>query len=161
MNDSNDMGEIPLVVRGPYWQALQVGQKFRTHRRTLTETDLVTFISCTGMLESIFIDNTSEGPMGGRPVPATLTLGLIEGFLLQSVIQGVGLAMLDLHVSPIAPVRVGDTISAVMEVTGLRPTSKNNRAIVTAMVTVTNQNGEIVLTYEVTRMQAGDPALAA
>ena len=161
MSDNSEISDIPLVVRGPYWQALSVGQKFRTHRRTITETDLVNFISCTGMLEAIFIDTTSAGPMGGRPVPATLTVSLIEGFLLQSVIQGVGLAMLDLQVKPIGPVRVGDTIWAVMEVTALRPTSKNNRAIVTAMVKVYNQNGETVLTYEVTRMQAGDPALAA
>lgn len=149
--------DIPFTVHGIYWQDLSVGQKFRTHRRTLTETDLVNFINGTGMLESIFIDTTYQGAMTGRPVPATLTLSLIEGFLLQSVIQGVGLAMLDLAMKPVAPVRVGDTIWAVMEVTGLRPTSKNNRAIVSAAVTVFNQNDEAVLTYEVTRMQAGDP----
>jgi len=157
----SETSDIPYTVQGKYWQQLSVGQKFRTHKRTLTETDLVTFINGTGMLESIFIDTTYQGAMSGRPVPATLTLSIIEGFLLQSVIQGVGLAMLDLHVKPLAPVRVGDTISAVMEVTGLRPTSKNNRAIVTAAVSVFNQNGETVLIYEVTRMQVGDPAQAS
>lgn len=156
-----DTSEIPLTSHGKYWQELSIGQKFRTHRRTVTETDLVNFINGTGMLEAIFIDTTYQGAMTGRPIPATLTLGLIEGFLLQSVIQGVGLAMLDLHMKPLAPVRVGDTIWAVMEVIGIRPTSKNNRAIVSAAVSVHNQDGDQVLTYEVTRMQVGDPALAA
>jgi acyl dehydratase len=157
----SDASDIPYTVHGKYWQELSVGQKFRTHKRSLTETDLVNFINGTGMLESIFIDTTYEGAMSGRPVPAALTLSIIEGFLLQSVIQGVGLAMLELTLKPVAPVRVGDTIWAVMEVTSLRPTSKNNRAIVGAAITVYNQNGDTVLTYQVTRMQAGDPALAS
>jgi len=50
-----------------------VGTKFRTFRRTLTETDLVNFISVTGMLEAIFVDAEHGGVMGGRPVPAALT----------------------------------------------------------------------------------------
>lgn len=156
----SETSDIPYTVQGKYWQELAVGQKFRTHKRTLTETDLVNFINGTGMLESIFIDTTYQGAMTGRPIPAALTLSIIEGFLLQSVIQGVGLAMLELAMKPVAPVRVGDTIWAVMEVTALRPTSKNNRAIVSSAVTVFNQNGDTVLTYEVTRMQAGDPAKA-
>jgi hypothetical protein len=47
-----------------------------------------------------------------------------------------------------------------VETVDIRATSKNNRAIVTSVVTVLNQNDETVLTYEVTRMQAGDPAKA-
>ena len=44
--------------QGFYWQDLTVGQRFRTFRRTVTETDIVNFISVTGMLETIFIDAT-------------------------------------------------------------------------------------------------------
>ena len=49
---------LPLLGHGFYWQELKVGQRMRTLRRTLTETDLVNFISVTGMLEAIFIDKT-------------------------------------------------------------------------------------------------------
>lgn len=152
--------EIPQIARGPYWQELSVGQKHKTYRRTITETDLINFLSCTGMLEVTFIDAHHAGVMPGRVVPAALTYSIIEGFLFQSLIQGVGLALLNVSITAVAPVRVGDSIWAVVETMAIRPTSKNNRAIVTALVTVLNQSEEVVLTYEVKRMLAGDPALA-
>jgi len=54
---------IPQAGRGPYWQELQVGAKIKTFGRTVTEADLVNFISCTGMLEHTFIDATHRGVM--------------------------------------------------------------------------------------------------
>jgi len=149
----------PTVLgHGFYWQDISVGQKFRTFRRTVTETDLVNFINTTGMLEAIFIEEGYElGAIKGRPVPAALTYSLIEGFILQSMIQGTGLAMLELHKKILGPVVVGDTIGAEIEITALRPTSKNNRAIVTSRIDVHNQRNEMVLTYTATRMLAGRP----
>jgi 3-hydroxybutyryl-CoA dehydratase len=150
--------DIPTLGHGFYWQDIQVGQRFRTFRRTITETDLVSFINTTGMLEAIFIEVGYEhGVMKGRPVPAALTYTLIEGFLLQSMIQGTGLALLELHKKILAPVVVGDTVHAEVEITALRPTSRNNRAIVTSRVDIFNQRGEMVITYDVTRMLAGRP----
>lgn len=152
------MSELPTLGRGFYWQDLKVGQKFRTYRRTITETDLVNFISVTGMLEAIFIDaeySGSSGAIKGRVVPAALTYGLIEGLLFQSMIQGTGLASLELHKKALKPVFVGDSVWATVEVTGIRPTSKDNRAIVASKVEVFNQSNEAVLIYDVTRMLAG------
>ncbi len=150
--------DTPILGHGFYWQDLAIGQRFRTFRRTVTETDLVNFINVTGMLEAIFIEEGYEhGAIKGRPVPAALTYGLTEGFILQTMIQGTGLAMLELHKKILAPVLVGDTIRAEIEVTGLRPTSKNNRAIVTSRVDVFNQRDVMVLTYTATRMLAGRP----
>ena len=142
--------------QGLYWQDLQVGQRWRTFRRTITEADLVNFINATGMLEAIFIEDGYEGgAMQGRPVPGALTYTFIEGFILQSMIQGTGLAMLELHQKILAPVLVGDTIEAVVEVTAVRPTSKSGRAVVTSLITVTNQRGEPVMEYTAVRLLAG------
>ena len=150
--------ELPTLGRGFYWQDLRVGQRFQTYRRTVTEADLVNFISATGMLEAIFIDAHYEhGAIKGRPVPAALTYSLIEGFILQTMIQGTGLAMLELSQKIHAPVLVGDTIGATIEVTQIRPTSKGGRAIVTSQMEVRNQRGEHVMTYTATRMLAGRP----
>ncbi len=63
---------------GFYWQDLEVGQVFHTMRRTITETDIVNFISATGMLETIFIDKTYSGAIQGRPAPGALTYGIID-----------------------------------------------------------------------------------
>jgi 3-hydroxybutyryl-CoA dehydratase len=143
------------------WEQLSPGQRFRTLNRTVTETDLVMFTGVTGMLETIFIDHTfsaERGAIEGRFVPAALTYSLIEGLLCQTMIQGTGLAMLELKKRIVAAVRVGDTVHGEIEVLSVRPTSKGNRGIVVSRVDVKNQHDEIVMTYEATRMLAGRSA---
>ena len=153
---TEDRAAPRLIGQGAHWQDLSVGQRFRTLRRTVTETDLVNFISVTGMLEAIFIDAHYEhGAMRGRPVPAALTMGLIEGLLFQSLIQGTGLALLELTLKALKPVEVGDSVSAVVEIAELVPTSKGNRAVVTSDIDVVNQHGTAVLHYRVKRLLSG------
>ena len=118
--------------------------------------DAIDSIGVTGMLEAIFIEDGYEGAaMPGRPVPAVLTYALIEGFLLQSMIQGTGLAMLELEQKILAPVQVGDTIGATVEVTGIRPTSRKGRAVVDSQIDVYNQHGTKVMSYRARRLLAG------
>lgn len=149
---------LPTLGLGAVWQDLTVGQRFRTFRRTITETDLVNFISVTGMLEAIFIDATFEGgALTGRPVPGALTYTLIEGFILQTLIQGTGLALLEMEQKIHAPVRVGDSIWATVEISAIRPTSKEGRAVVSSDVDVFNQNDVKVMTYSAKRLLAGAP----
>ena len=50
---------------------------------------------------------------------------------------------------------VGDTIHALNEVTGVRPTSTGGRAIVDSTIHVFNQRDEEVMTYTARRMLAG------
>lgn len=155
MNSDN----VQQLGQGFYWQDLSVGQRLRTHRRTITEADLVGFIGVTGMLEKIFIDATPmPGGISGRPVPALLTTALIEGFVFQTMIQGTGLALLESTTKALVPVRVDDTIHAIVEVAGVKPTSKGNRAIVDSTITVYNQRDEPVLVYTAKRMLAGRDA---
>ena len=147
---------LPRLGQGFYWQDLKEGQAFRTFRRTVTETDLVNFISVTGMVEAIFIEDGYEsGAIRGRPVPGALTYTLIEGFILQTMIQGTGLAMLELTQKILAPVVVGDTVWATVTVTGIRPTSRSGRAVVDSAIEVFNQRNEKVMTYTARRLLAG------
>ena len=155
-NRAATLAGTPRMGQGFVWQDLHVGQQLRTFRRTVTETDLVNFINTTGMLEAIFIeDGYDGGAIQGRPVPGALTYTLIEGFILQSMIQGTGLAMLELHQKILGPVLVGDTIEALVEVTGIKPTSKGNRAVVTSRIEVYNQRQAQVMVYTATRLLAG------
>ena len=152
---------MKTIGHGCGWNDLEVGFKFRTLNRTITETDLVLFTGVTGMLETIFTDRTfaaEKGAIQGQFVPAALTYSLIEGLLCQSMIQGTGLAMLELNQQILAPVRVGDTVHGEIEITSVRPTSKGNRGIVVSRIDVKNQQGEVVMTYEATRMLAGRSA---
>ena len=152
---SND-DALCTLGRGFYWQELSVGQRFKTFRRTITETDVINFISVTGMLETIFIDTTFEhGAIKGRPVPGGLTYGLIEGLIMQGMVQGTGLALLEVNKKMLAPVVVGDTVWAEIEVTAIRPTSRHNRAVVASRIDIKNQHGKDVISYTATRMLAG------
>ena len=147
----------PLLGQGFYWQELAEGDRFRSFGRTVTEHDLMGFVALTGMQEPLFVDITYPGALGARPVPGVLTYALIEGLLLRGMAHGTGLAMLHTAINPLAPVRVGDTIHAEVEVTELRPTSRGNRAVVTSTVRVLNQHGTAVMNYTVKRLLAGQP----
>jgi acyl dehydratase len=143
--------------QGFHWQDLHEGDEFKTFRWTVTETDLVAFIGVTGMLEEMFIDAgcTVGAAARGRLIPAALTYSLIEGFILQSMIQGTGLAMLSVSMDAHAPVFVGDTIEAVVRVTAIQPTPSGRSAIVDSTVRVINQADTEVLTYTICRLLAG------
>ena len=95
------------------------------------------------------------GAINGRPVPGALTYCFIEGFILQSMIQGTGLAMLELEQKIHAPVMVGDTIGATVEIIGVKPTSSSGRAVVDSLIEVFNQRGIKVMTYTARRLLAG------
>jgi 3-hydroxybutyryl-CoA dehydratase len=150
--------EMKTLGLGFTWEELSAGQRFRTLNRTITEADLMMFVGTTGMVEVIFTDHTfgaERGAIQGRFVPAALSYSLIEGLLCQSMIQGTGLAMLELNKKVLKPVRVGDTIHGEVEILSVRPTSKGGRGIMASRVDVKNQDGEVMISYEATRMLAG------
>jgi len=145
---------------GFYWNDLEVGERFRTLNRTITEADIVQFIGVTGMVETLFTDLSfaeEHGAIKGRVSPAALVYTIIEGLLCQATMQTTGLALLEVEKKVLKPVFAGDTVHAEVEVTAVRPTSKGNRGIVTTQNDVVNQNGEKVLTYRAVRMMAGRP----
>ena len=149
--------DIRQLGQGFYWQDLTVGQRFRTHRRTITEADLVGFIGVTGMLEKIFIDAHAAARRHLRAAGAGAADHRDHRRLhLPDDDPGhrARAARVDAR-KVIGPVRVGDTIHAIVEVAGVKPTSKGNRAIVDSTISVFNQHDEPVLTYTARRMLAG------
>ena len=152
---------MKLVGQGYYWTDLPVGARFRTFGRTITETDIVNFISVAGMLESLFVDaefRAAHSAIAGRPAPAALVLSLCEGLVLNATGQGTGLAFLGMDLTVKAPVVQGDTIHVEMEVIEQRAASKHGRGLVRTRNEVINQRGEVVMVYTPLRLMAGPPA---
>ncbi|HSR80212.1 MAG TPA: MaoC family dehydratase N-terminal domain-containing protein [Hyphomicrobiaceae bacterium] len=151
---------MKTIGHGYSWNDLEVGFRFRTLNRTITEADLVGFINATGMLEMIFIDQTfeHEGGIKGRFVPAALPYCLMEGLLCQTVQQMTGLALLEIEKKVLKPTFVGDTIHSEVEVTAIKPTRRGNRGVVTTVNHIVNQRGDTVITYKAVRMMAGRTA---
>ena len=153
---------MELVGRGFYWDRLKVGQKFKTFGRTITETDIVNFVSCAGMLESLFVDREfreKHSAMKGHAAPAMLVLSLAEGLTLNSTGQGTGLAFLNMELNVKGPVLVGDTIHVEIEVIEARKTKNSNRGLVRTKNNVVNQHNKCVIEYTPLRMMEGSSDL--
>jgi len=149
---------MKLLGEGFHWDELTVGDRFRTFGRTVTETDIVNFVSSVGMLESLFLDaeyRAAHSAIAGRPAPAALVYALAEGLTLNATGQGTGLAFLHMELNVEGPVMQGDTIHVEIEVTEVRPARKDNRGLVRTRNRIVNQRGECVITYTPLRLMAG------
>jgi acyl dehydratase len=150
----------PLLGRGLTWQELPTGMSFRTSTRTVTETDLVTFITWAGIVNPLFTDarfsREVEG-YRGRLVPGMVTYCFSEGLIAQTgVMRGTGIAILASgNLQHVRPVFVGDTVYSVVEITSSRASSKPGRGVVSSEVTVLNQDGAEVLLYSPVRLMRG------
>jgi acyl dehydratase len=154
-----DRDDIPTLGLGLRWEDTPVGFRFRTIGRTITEADITLFIGVTGMTEVLFtnLEYLREESLfeGKRLVPGALVYSFAEGLLMQSVVQGVGLAFLGAELDVLGPTFAGDTIHVVCEVLEARPTGKPGRGFVRTRNTVFNQAGEPVLVYTPKRLVKG------
>jgi len=143
---------LPIVGRGYCFEDLRVGFRFRTHRRTLAESDLAAFVNLSWLSEELFtVADDSNRAIKGRAVPAALVYSFAEGLLLPTM-QDTGLAFLNATLDVKAPTRIGDTIHVEAEVTEHRLASKGDRGLVRFANKVRNQRGEIVLEYNPLRL---------
>lgn len=149
---------MKLLGEGFRWNDLEIGEQFRTFGRTITDTDIVNFVSSAGMLESLFVDaeyRAAHSAIPGRPAPAALVYALAEGLTLNATAQGTGLAFLHMELNVSGPVLQGDTIHVEIEVMEIRPASKGGRGLVRTRNSVINQRGETVITYTPLRLMEG------
>jgi acyl dehydratase len=152
------MTDAQPIVRGLTFEEMVAGDRFRTAARTITETDLVNFVTLFGFNEPLFWDARHAVTAGypGRLVPGALTYCIAEGLLLQThVLHGTGLAFLGMQLDVKKPVFVGDTLYATCEVLESRPASSGARGVVTTMVTVFNQDDDEVLSFRPVRLIRG------
>ena len=152
---------LPVVGRGFCYEDLKVGFRFRTHRRTIAESDLAGFVNLPWLSEELFtvVENPgddSQRAIKGRPVPGALVYSFAEGLLLPTM-QDTGLAFLNATIDVKGPTSVGDTIHVEAEVTEARLTSKGDRGLVRFANKVINQRGEAVLEYNPLRMLKRKP----
>jgi acyl dehydratase len=161
MTMTNERDSV-LLGHGYFYDQLQVGFRFRTMGRTITETDLVTFINLIWFTEEVFVNthDTAGRALGGRIVPGALVYAFSEGLLTPSM-QFTGLAFLNAEIDVRSPTVVGDTIHVRGEVIESRPASTGNRGLVRTRNEVVNQHGEAVLVYSPLRLVKGSAAATA
>ena len=149
---------------GLTFEGHRVGAVYRTRGRTVSETDIVTFVNLGGFIEPLFLDMeyvARESLFKRRAAPGALTFALSEGLIIQTgLIHGTGMAWLGGELKVVAPVLEGDTIRVEVEIVDKRETKKADRGIVTYRHRVLNQRNEVVLEAKIQRMirRGGAPA---
>jgi acyl dehydratase len=143
-------------VRGKTADELVEGTTFLSHRRTITETDIVLFASLTWIHDPIFTDQVfaSGTQFGRRVAPGPLVMGYALG-LTEELVYGTTLAALAINnVAFRGPVPVGSTIHVHTEIGTVRPSSTlSGRSIVLYKHTVlSDSQADPVCTFERTML---------
>ncbi|MBI3043083.1 MAG: MaoC family dehydratase N-terminal domain-containing protein [Betaproteobacteria bacterium] len=147
---------METVGLGLCFEDFPVGRKFRTVGRTITDTDIVNYVNCTGLTEVLFTDaefRERHSAIKGRFAPAMLAYALAEGLLVQATMQHTALAFLGMELNVHNPVFAGDTIHVEVEVVEARVSrSRPDRGLVRTRNDIVKQDGTKVLTYTPLRM---------
>ena len=124
-----------------------------THTKTITEEDLMLFARVTEDLHPVHVDEeyAKKTLFGGRIVHGILVVGLISAAVAK--LPGTTI-LLSQSARFLEPVRIGDTITAVAEVTETR----KDKGIVTLKDTCINQNGVVVVQGETILRFHDEPA---
>lgn len=145
-----------------YWEDFQVGDRYPTYGRTVTEGDLSLFCAFVGYHVPLFIDEeyARRTPYGGRIAPSAFTMS-ISTAMTESLYRTTMIALLGVDRGRfLAPVRAGDTIRTEVEVVSKRETRDPTRGIVVFRDHVLNQRDETVFQIDKTTLVQRRPPAA-
>ena len=145
-----------VFIMGKFFEDIEVGEKYSTPARTVTEADIVNFAGLSGDFNAIHTDEVFCRQLGlpGRISHGLLTLSILTGLNERvGYTEGTILAFLGMNdLSYGKYVTPGDTIHAEVEITSKRESSKPGRGIVTSLFTGVNQDVDTVLHCEMVVM---------
>lgn len=124
-----------------------------TYVKTVTEADIVNFAGVSGDFNPVHMSEeyAKKTSFGGRIAHGVIAMGLLSAAMAK--LPGLSI-LLSLSAKFSRPVRIGDTITAIAEVTATR----QERGIVTLKSTCVNQKGETVVEGEATCMLSEAPS---
>jgi acyl dehydratase len=132
---------------GRYYEEFEIGQRFETPRRTVIAADISTFAGLTADFNPLHMDEVfaAESDFGGRITHGPMIVGMAFGLASRAgLMDGTVMGLLDIAWKFTLPVRPGDTISVIVNVTDKRMTKKPDRGVVEVGLDVLNQHGEVV-----------------
>lgn len=138
-------------MQGKFFEELEVGDRFTSHRRTMTETDIVNFTCLIGLMNPLFTDVefAIEKGFGSRVVPGPLTMSIAIA-LTDEICYGTVTAVLGIdNVRFTLAVNPGDTLWVKTGITNKREIkSRSDRGMITLSHEVYNQKDEQVCSFE-------------
>lgn len=141
--------ENPILSRGLYFEEFEVGRKFCSVGRTVTEHDIVTFAGLSGDFNQIHTDaEFSKNTVYGRRIAhGVLGLSIATGLVMRTgVLEGTVLAFREIDQWKFTkPIFIGDTIHVELEVIETKPLARLGGGSITIAVKVLNQSQEVVM----------------
>ena len=136
------------------YDELSVGMR-AAFSKTVTETDVVLFAGITGDFNPAHVDQprAEKGRFGGRIAHGMLTASFLCP-VLGMHLPGPGTIHLEQRLRFMHPVRIGDTVTALAEVTELIPAKRRARL----RTWCENQEGTVVVEGEALVMVPDDAA---
>ncbi len=130
---------------------LAIGQSAE-FTKTITETDVVLYAGITGDFNPAHVDAVAaaSGQFGERIAHGMLSAGLISATLAMKL-PGPGAIYLSQQLRFTRPVKIGDTVTARVEIVELI----TDRRHVRLTTTCRNQNGKVVIDGEATVLVPG------
>ena len=139
------------IVRSLYFDDFQVGQKFISKARTLTEADIVNFAGVSWDHNQLHTDAKYAGQTQyGRRIAHGLLGVIAHAGLTYQLTEDSILALLELSWKFHLPIYIGDTIHVEQTVKELRESTTGDRGILTFEKEVKNQKNEVVQTGRTT-----------
>lgn len=137
---------------GHFFEDFEVGKRYDTYSRTITEGDHSLFCAMVGYHVPLFIDEefAKRTPYGGRICPSSIVMSFSTA-MTESLFRTTVVAMVSVDQGKfLGPVRPGDTIRTQVEVIGRKETSNPTRGVVVFRDTVLNQRNETVFQIDKT-----------
>ena len=129
-----------------FWEEFELGKRYQTYGRTVTEGDLSLFCSFVGYHVPLFIDEeyAKRTQYGGRIAPSAFTMS-VSTAMTESLFRNTVISLMSVERGRfLAPVRAGDTIRTEVEVLEKKETRNPEMGIVTFRDHVLNQKDETV-----------------
>lgn len=147
---------------GLYLEDFTPGETIVTHRRTITQADIVAFAGLTGDNNPVHMDEVAAtaSPLGGRVMHGPYFIGLAFGLLSgKDIIDGTVVALRAVDWKFARPVFPGDTVGleATVRTASPHPT-KPDRGDVVLDMTFRNQKGDAVSAGSATIVMLKRPA---
>jgi acyl dehydratase len=143
-------------MTGIWFDDAELGMRFDSPGRTITEADLVNFSGLSGDYSELHTDAElmKESQFGQRIAHGALILSIMTGLRSRNgTFQGTTIAFAEIrNWKFLAPVFIGDTIRVVSEISELRKTSKPDRGVIVHHVKVLTQRDTVTQEGELVTM---------
>lgn len=134
------------IFTSKYFDDLEVGDRWKTPTKTITETDMIMFNRLVGLVNRAFYDEEylrKDALFNKRFATGVMTIPLAAGLFTElRLVDDTMLAMLGMEAKLTRPLFAGDTIYVDVEVTSKKETKNPDRGIVYWKYTPINQEGE-------------------